>query len=73
MSPESVPSDAEALQRVVAGHLPALGELYDRHAGLAYGLALRITGDASDAEEVVQAPLRYTGGNLCRPAIRLLS
>lgn len=54
MSPESGLSDAEALRRVVAGHLPALGELYDRHAGLAYGLALRITGDASDAEEVVQ-------------------
>lgn len=32
----------------------ALGELYDRHAGIAYGLALRVVRDPGLAEEAVQ-------------------
>jgi len=32
----------------------ALGELYDRHGGIAYGLALRVVRDAGLAEEAVQ-------------------
>ena len=32
----------------------ALGELYDRHSGIAYGLALRVVRDAGLAEEAVQ-------------------
>lgn len=32
----------------------ALGELYDRHGGLAYGLALRVVRDPGLAEEAVQ-------------------
>ena len=32
----------------------ALGELYDLHSAAAYGLALRITGDAGLAEDAVR-------------------
>jgi len=42
------------LQRVAAGDHAALGDLYDRFAGLAYGLALRILRDAAEAEDAVQ-------------------
>ena len=36
------------------GRAEALEALYDRYAGVCYGLALRILGDRQDAEEVVQ-------------------
>src|SRR6059036_1206073 len=42
------------LHRVAAGDHAALGDLYDRFAGLAYGLALRILRDAAEAEDAVQ-------------------
>lgn len=42
------------LRRVAAGDHAALGELYDRYAGLAHGLALRILRDAAEAQDVVQ-------------------
>jgi RNA polymerase sigma-70 factor (ECF subfamily) len=48
-----VPPDA-LLHRVAAGDHAALGELYDRYAGLAHGLALRILRDAAEAQDVVQ-------------------
>ena len=42
------------LSRLAAGDSRALAEFYDAHAGLAYGLALRVLRDRSDAEDVVQ-------------------
>jgi RNA polymerase sigma-70 factor (ECF subfamily) len=42
------------LHRVAAGDHAALGDLYDRYAGLAYGLALHIVRDAAEAQDVVQ-------------------
>ena len=46
---------AEALvRRLSAGDHQALGEFYDRYAGLVNALALRILRDAADAEDVVQ-------------------
>src|SRR5262245_23933356 len=42
------------LQRLAEGDQRALAEFYDAHAGLAYGLALRVLRDRSDAEDVVQ-------------------
>ena len=41
------------VERMAAGDERALGELYDRHGGTAYSLALAIVGERADAEEVV--------------------
>jgi RNA polymerase sigma-70 factor (ECF subfamily) len=46
--------DRSCLDRVRAGDMRALEELYDRHSGLLYSVALRILGRAADAEEVLQ-------------------
>ncbi|HXG40334.1 MAG TPA: sigma-70 family RNA polymerase sigma factor [Candidatus Limnocylindrales bacterium] len=46
--------DRAILDRIAEGELGALEELYDRYGGMAYSIALRITGDASLAEDVVQ-------------------
>ncbi len=50
-------SDAELMARV-AGRGPeareAFEQLYDRYAGRAFGLALRLTGDRATSEEVTQ-------------------
>ena len=47
-------ADRAVLALVTAGQLDALEELYDRYRTMAYSIALRITGDASLAEDVVQ-------------------
>ena len=46
--------DRSCIGRMTAGDTTALEELYDRHSPMLYGLALRIVGRASDAEEVLQ-------------------
>jgi RNA polymerase sigma-70 factor (ECF subfamily) len=46
--------DRSCMERLRAGDTKALAELYDRHAPMLYGLALRIVGRAADAEEVLQ-------------------
>ncbi len=47
--------DDNALVQLVAnGESAALAELYDRYGRFAYGLAYRVLGDGSAAEEVVQ-------------------
>jgi len=50
----SDPPGAAALHRLAQGDARALAEFYDAHAGLAYGLALRVLRDRSDAEDAVQ-------------------
>ncbi len=47
-------SDEQLAHRLAAGQPEAVAELYDRYGDLAYGLALRITGDAAQSEDVVQ-------------------
>lgn len=46
--------DAELLRRAQSGDEAAFGELVDRHGNELYGLAYFLTGQASDAEDVVQ-------------------
>ena len=47
-------SDASLLRAIQAGEQEAIAALYDRYSGVAYGLAMRITGDGTLAEDVVQ-------------------
>ncbi len=45
--------DCELVARMAGCDERALGELYDRHGGPVYSLALAIVGERADAEEVV--------------------
>jgi RNA polymerase sigma-70 factor (ECF subfamily) len=47
-------TDSALIARCAQGDESALGGLYDRYAGVAYGLALRVVRDATLAEDVVQ-------------------
>ena len=47
-------ADQAVLALVAAGQLDSLQDLYDRYKTMAYSIALRITSDASLAEDVVQ-------------------
>jgi RNA polymerase sigma-70 factor, ECF subfamily len=47
-------SDEELIGAVVQQRPEALATLYDRYGGIALGLATRIVGDRSQAEDVVQ-------------------
>src|SRR5881628_917029 len=56
MASENVPpliSDHVLVERMARRDERALGELYDRHGGTMYSLALAIVGERADAEEVV--------------------
>ncbi len=46
--------DTELMTRVASGDLCAFEAIYDRHRAVAYGLAVRVTGHSSTAEEVTQ-------------------
>ena len=45
--------DASAMARILAGDEAALAVLYDRHAPFVLGVALKITRDQNEAEDVV--------------------
>jgi RNA polymerase sigma-70 factor, ECF subfamily len=47
--------DAQALARLAAGDMEALGELYDRHHAAIRGFLTRALGDADEAEDLVHA------------------
>src|SRR5262245_13771693 len=47
-------ADQDALTRMAQGEGDAVAELYDRHARPIYSLALRILGDSTEAEDIVQ-------------------
>lgn len=51
---ESDAADEMLLSAIAAGDQDALARLYDRYQGLMYGMATRITGDTSLAQDVVQ-------------------
>ena len=56
MSPaaESQAEDVACLERVAAGDQAAAAGLYDRHSRALYSLILRIVGDETEAEDVLQ-------------------
>ena len=47
------PADRECVERLQAGDQTALVELYDRYGALLHPVALRITGNAAEADEVL--------------------
>lgn len=47
-------TDAELFQALRAGQTDALAILYDRHAGLVHGLALKVLGNTQEAEDLTQ-------------------
>ena len=47
-------SDAELVQAACRGSEDAIGELYERHGSMVYRFTLRMSGDASMAEEITQ-------------------
>ncbi|MEM8503990.1 MAG: sigma-70 family RNA polymerase sigma factor [Cyanobacteria bacterium P01_D01_bin.1] len=47
-------TDIELWQALCAGETAALGQLYDRHAGLVYGISLNMLGNAQEAEDLTQ-------------------
>ena len=50
----SVQTDAQLYQALKAGQTAALGILYDRHAGLVYGIALKVLENPQEAEDLTQ-------------------
>lgn len=53
-SPEGSRADVTLIERIVSRDSGAIGDLYDRHSRLLFGLILRILRDRSEAEEVLQ-------------------
>ena len=53
-SPEDARLDVTLIERIGAREASAVGDLYDRHSRLLYGLILRILRDRSEADEVLQ-------------------
>ncbi len=51
--PPSDASDRELLSRLASGDARAIGELYDKYAGVLLPLALRIVRDRAEAEDVI--------------------
>ena len=52
--PSGSATDEDLLVAAGRGDQTAIGQLYDRFSGQMYGLAMRITGDATLAQDVVQ-------------------
>ncbi len=50
----SVQTDIELYLALKSGSDNAFGIIYDRHAGLVYGIALKILGNAQEAEDLTQ-------------------
>jgi RNA polymerase sigma-70 factor, ECF subfamily len=51
---EDTRADVALIARLVARDEGALGELYDRHSSLLFGLLIRVLRERGDAEEVLQ-------------------
>ena len=53
-APDDANVDLALLARIGSGDRAAVGELYDRHCRLLFGLALRVLNNRAHAEEVLQ-------------------
>ena len=53
-SSDETSADIALIDRIVARDASAIGELYDRHSRLLFGLILRILKDRSEAEDALQ-------------------
>ena len=51
---DTLPDDAELFRQLQTGQNNALVSLYDRHAALVYGIALRLLGNRQEAEDLTQ-------------------
>ncbi len=54
LSTTNLPDDTVLVRAVAAGDSAAFRQLYERHNGLLFSLALKILGDRNDAEDVLQ-------------------
>jgi len=48
------PDESALIARIRAGDESAMADLYDRYSGIVYGVALRVLGNATAAEDVLQ-------------------
>ena len=48
------PDEAALIGRIRAGDETAMADLYDRYSGIVYGVALRVLGNTTAAEDVLQ-------------------
>ena len=64
------PRDEDLILDVIRGDTDALATLYDRHGGLVFTVALRITADRLGAEEITQDVFQivWTRAHTFRPA-----
>lgn len=46
--------EAALIQRIRSGDESAMGDMYDRYSGIVYGVALRVLGNTTAAEDVLQ-------------------
>jgi RNA polymerase sigma-70 factor, ECF subfamily len=46
--------NAALIERICSGDEMAMADMYDRYSGIVYGVALRVLGDTSAAEDVLQ-------------------
>ncbi|MGF1458567.1 MAG: sigma-70 family RNA polymerase sigma factor [Leptolyngbyaceae cyanobacterium] len=53
-SETSFTEDGQLWDQIMAGDIEAMAVLYDRHAGLVYGIALKVLHDPQEAEDLVQ-------------------
>ena len=53
-SEDDIQTDANLFLRLQNGQTNILAILYDRHAGLVYGIALRLLGNTAEAEDLTQ-------------------
>src|SRR5881394_3499132 len=51
---EPILTDATLMTRIRNGDQRALGDLYDRYSQVVYAVALRVLGDTTQAEDILQ-------------------